>query len=146
MEFKRRGLTAVFIGAAILLAGYVALAQGGETFKARLSPVPIDMTMMSRIAGVGSATATLTGKKLTISGNFSGLRSAATDAHIHRGARGVRGPAILDLTVSKATSGNIGGSLELTAEQIEDLRNSRFYIQINSERASDGNLWGWLLR
>ena len=53
---------------------------------------------------------------------------------------------MLDLTVSKGTSGTIGASIELTAEQIEDLRNNRLYIQINSERASDGNLWGWLLR
>jgi CHRD domain len=146
MKSKRHLLTVAFVSAAILWAGCVVQAQSGETFKVRLSPVPIDAAMMSRIAGSGSATATLTGKKLTISGNFSGLRSAATDAHIHRGAKGIRGPSILDLTVSKGTSGSVSGSLDLTAEQIEDLRNNRFYIQINSERAPDGNLWGWLLR
>jgi hypothetical protein len=146
MKSKRHVWAAVFLGAAILSAAYAAAGQSAETFKVRLSPVAMDATMMARIAGSGSATAMLSGKKLTITGSFSGLRSAATDAHIHRGGKGIRGPAIMDLTVSKATSGNVSGSLDLTPEQIEDLRNSRFYIQINSERAPDGNLWGWLLR
>ena len=34
----------------------------------------------------------------------------------------------------------------LTAEQVESLRKGKLYIQIDSEKASDGNLWGWLLR
>ena len=34
----------------------------------------------------------------------------------------------------------------LTPDQIADLRAGRLYVQIQSERAPDGNLWGWLLR
>ena len=63
---------------------------------------------------------------------------------------GVRGPAILDLTVahaaSGANSGAVNASLDLTPQQIESLRKGRLYIQIDSEKAPDGNLWGWLLR
>ena len=33
----------------------------------------------------------------------------------------------------------------LTAEQIESLKKGRFYVQLSSEKAPDGNLWGWLL-
>jgi hypothetical protein len=58
---------------------------------------------------------------------------------------GVRGPAIFDLTVSAATSGTLSGSVDLTAEQIESLKKGRFYVQLSSEKAPDGNLWGWLL-
>jgi hypothetical protein len=143
---KRRGLLAVGVVAAILLLGHAARAQNGETFKARLSPVPINVTMMANVAGSGSVTATLAGKKLTIAGTFEGLRSPATTAQIRRGPKGIRGPAILDLSVTKAEKGAITGSLDLTPEQIADLRNSRLYVQIQSERAPDGNLWGWLLR
>ena len=147
---KRRGLTVLFVVAAILWVGHTAAAQSGEkspeTFKARLSTVPIDVTMMSTIAGSGSLTAALAGRKLTISGTFEGLRSPATVARLHRGPKGIRGPAIFDLGVTKATSGAISGSIDLTAAQIEDLRNGRFYVQIYSERAPDGNLWGWLLQ
>lgn len=143
---KRRGFTAVWIAAAILWVGHWACAQTGETYKGRLSVVPIDVSMQATVAGSGSLTAVLEGRKLTITGTFEGLRSPATVAHVHRGVRGIRGPAILDLTVSKATSGSVSGSLDLTLAQVEDLRNSRLYVQIDSERAPEGNLWGWLLR
>jgi CHRD domain-containing protein len=146
MKAKRRGFAALWMGAAILWIAQSVGGQSGETFKARLSPVPIDMSMMAAIAGSGSVTAVLVGRKLTISGTFVGLRSPATVARIHRGPKGIRGPAIFDLAVSQATSGTISGSLDLTPTQVEDLRNSRFYVQIYSERAPDGNLWGWLLR
>jgi hypothetical protein len=110
--------------------------------------VPIDATMMSTIAGSGSLTATLAGKQLTITGTFEGLRSPATTAQIHRGMKGIRGPVILDLdlTISKAVKGTLNGSVELTPDQIADLRAGRLYVQIQSERAPDGNLWGWLLQ
>jgi hypothetical protein len=104
--------------------------------------------MMSTIAGYGSLTATLKGKQLTIEGTFEGLRSPATTAQIHRGPKGIPGPAIaeLNLTVTKADKGAVSGTLELTPDQIADLRNGRLYVQIQSERAPDGNLWGWLLK
>jgi CHRD domain len=143
---KRPRSTALRIGAAILWLVHSTCAQSGETFKARLSTVPIDVTMMSTVAGSGSLTAVLAGKKVTITGTFEGLRSPATIASVHRGPRGIRGPAVFDLAVSKATSGTVSGSLELTPAQVEDLRNGRFYVQIHSEGAPDGNLWGWLLR
>ena len=108
--------------------------------------MPIDVTMMSTVAGSGSLTAALAGRKLTVTGTFEGLRSPATVARLHRGPNGIRGPAIFDLGVTKATSGVISGAIDLTAAQIEDLRNGRFYVQLYSERAPDGNLWGWLLR
>jgi len=142
----RQGFTSLCLGAALLWAAQGALPQSGETFKARLSTVPRDATMMAAVAGSGSLTAVLAGTKLTVNGTFEGLRSPATVAHIHRGPRGIRGPAIFDLTVSKATSGSISGSLDLMPAQVEDLRNGRLYVQIHSEGAPDGNLWGWLLR
>lgn len=126
-------------------------AQAPETYKVRLSPVPVDAQTRANIAGIGSATATLVGARLSITGSFEGLRSPAMDAKIHQGpVTGVRGPAILDLTVghaaSGATSGTVAASLDLTPPQIESLKKGQLYIQIDSEKAPDGNLWGWLLR
>ena len=147
---QRHGFMAVWIGALVLWVGHTAAAQGpgtsGETFRARLTTVPVEATMLPTVAGSGSLTAVLAGRKLTITGTFEGLRSPATVARIHLATRGIRGPAILDLTVTKAASGTISGSLDLTPAQVEELRNSRFYVQLHSERAPDGNLWGWLLR
>ena len=143
-----------FIGALILCASigltigaHAGLAQTSDTYKVRLTTVPVDPAMLARVAGHGELKGVLSGNKLTITGNFAGLRSPATEAHIHRGrAKGVRGPAILDLEVSKATSGSVSGSVPLSPEQIDDLKNERLYVQIDSQGAADGNLWGWLLR
>jgi len=122
-------------------------AQTPETYKVRLSPVPVEAQTRANIAGIGSATATLTGTKLSIMGSFEGLRSAAIAAKVHQGpVTGVRGPAILDVTVTHATSGEVKASLDLTPQQIESLKKGQLYIQIDSEKAPDGNLWGWLLR
>jgi hypothetical protein len=125
-----------------------AFAQNAETFKVRLSPVPISVAMMSTIAGTGSLTATLAGQKLTIQGTFEGLRSSATTAQIHRSPKGIPGPAIpnLTLTVTNAMKGTVSGTLELSADQIADLRGGRLYVQIQSQGAPDGNLWGWILQ
>lgn len=130
------------IGFALSLA-----AQAPETYKVRLSPVPVEAKTRADIAGIGAATATLSGSKLSITGTFEGLPSAAVDAKVHQGpVTGVHGPAILDIKVAHATSGMLSASLDLTPQQIESLKKGKLYIQIDSERAPDGNLWGWFLR
>jgi hypothetical protein len=149
MRWGQMAATAAFLTAELLSFASFGAAQNGqnaESFKARLSPVPINISMMSTVAGTGSLTATLVGKQLTIQGAFEGLRSPATTVQIHRGPKGIRGPAILDLTVTMAQKGVVSGTLELTPDQIADLRSGRLYVQIQSERAPDGNLWGWLLK
>jgi CHRD domain len=146
MEKLRRFIPTV-AGAVLLLAAFSAFGQNGETFKARLSTVPVDATMLPTVAGSGSVKAALAGNKLTISGSFEGLRSPATRGSIHIGPqKGIRGPAAHDLTVSKAIAGSVSGSVDLTSSEVQDLRDGRFYVQVDSERAPDGNLWGWLLR
>jgi hypothetical protein len=139
MAFNRR--------VAVALMGLSLAAQSGETFKARLSPLPADARTRADLAGSGSASAVLTGTKLGITGSFEGLRSAATTASLHSAvSAGVKGPAIGDLTISKATSGTISGSIELTPQQLTSLRKGGLYVQIHSEKAPDGVLWGWLLK
>jgi len=130
-----------------VLAVAIAAAQSPKTFRARLAPVAIDAAMKATVTGSGSLTAVLTGSKLTVNGKFDGLRGPATVANIHQGpATGVRGPAILELSVSKAPSGAVSGSFDLTPDQVESLDKGKWYVQIHSEKAPDGNLWGWLLK
>jgi hypothetical protein len=138
-----------FAIAAALSAGAISAQSPPKTFKARLSPVPIDVAMQATVAGTGSISAVLTGTKLAITGAFEGLRSPATIAQVHKGpVKGARGPVAFELTVSKAsdgTSGTLAGTIELTAIQLADLEKGRLYVQVHSEKAPDGNLWGWLL-
>jgi hypothetical protein len=120
-------------------------AQARQRFKARLSTVPVDLAMLATVAGTGSVTAELSGARLTINGTFAGLRSPATVARLHKAPMGLRGPAVSDLAVATATSGAVSGTLTLTNAQLEDLRRSRYYLQIHSEKAPEGNLRGWLV-
>jgi hypothetical protein len=124
-----------------------ATSQNAERFRVRLTTVPMDGGMRNTVAGFGSGTATLAGSKLSISGSFDGLKSPATSAALKSGvARGVRGNPVADLTVSKATKGTITGSVDLTPDQVKGLRDGKFYIEIASEKAPEGNLWGWILK
>jgi hypothetical protein len=123
-----------------------ARAQAPRTYKARLSPLPHTVQMLDTLAGLGSVTATLSGSKLTISGTFDGLPSAATKAELRRGQPGVPGPAFASLTISPATKGTITGTVDLTSAQVQDLQKNWLYVQIYSEKAPDGHLRGWLFR
>jgi hypothetical protein len=139
-------LSALAVSAAATLT---VSAQQAKTYRARLAPVPIDVSMQATVAGSGTVSATLTGTKLAITGSFEGLKSPATTAQLHKGpVRGVRGPAVAELAVGKGadpTSGTITASMDLTQVQVADLEKGRLYVQLQSEKAPDGNLWGWLL-
>lgn len=127
--------------------GLSLAAQSSETFKARLSAMPADARTRADLGGSGSASAAITGAKLTITGSFDGLRSAATAASLHTSVvPGIKGPVVGALTISKATSGTITGSIDLTPQQLASLRKGGLYVQIHSEKAPDGVLWGWLLK
>ena len=145
---RRRSVGVVLVAVALVWFAQAGAAQNSqEKYKVRLSTVPMDGGMREVVAGSGTAAAVLAGTKLTITGTFDGLRSPATAARLHRGlAMGVRGAALADLTVSRGTNGTITGSLDLTPEQLQGLRRGQLYVQISSEKAPDGNLWGWLLR
>ena len=132
---------------ALAVAASLTLAVQAQApqYRGRLSLMPLDIAMQNVIAGSGSATATLKGSTLNIAGTFAGLKTPATVARVHRSAKpGMRGAPIADLTVTTETSGTISGSIELTREQVSDLAAGRFYVQLHSQKAPEGNLWGWL--
>jgi hypothetical protein len=142
-----RPFAAVLSVAAVVWFAPSGAAQNPERYKVRLTTVPMDGGMRNTVAGFGSATATLAGATLAINGTFDGLRSPATAASVHSGAaRGVRGASVAELTVSKAAKGTLTGSINLTPDQVKGLREGRLYIELASEKAPEGNLWGWILK
>jgi hypothetical protein len=133
--------------AGLLLFAAPGASQSPERYRVRLTTVPMDGGMRNTVAGNGSASATLVGTKLSITGTFDGLKSPATSAQVHSGvARGVRGNPIGNLEIAKSTRGSISGSVDLTAEQVKSLREGRLYVEVASEKAPEGNLWGWILK
>jgi hypothetical protein len=136
-------LVALVASTAALPTG--AHAQDGKSYNARLSVVPIDDSMRASVTGTGSATMRLTGTQLVVSGTFEGLASRATVAQIHWAQPGVRGPVLFDLEASKDTRGTLRGTFTLTPAQVAQFERGWFYVQLHSEQAPDGNLWGWAL-
>jgi hypothetical protein len=159
VTLKRSVSVWVGIGLACLVLS--AGAQSGDRYKVRLSPVP---ALTSRGAGIavtgasvagasGNASATLSGKKLSITGTFEKLASAATEAHLFMGpamgARNYGGAPLYNLTVMKdgdGKSGMLSGSFDLTTEQIDALKKGRIYLQVHSEGSPTGHLVGWLVK
>jgi hypothetical protein len=144
---ERRGARRLRWYAVALATATLAFGAAAQTgFKVRLRPVPIEASTAANTIGAGDATASLAGTKLTLRGHFAGLKGAATVAHLHQGpVMGVRGPAIADVTVPAAMSGDFTAEIALTAAQVDALRQGQIYLQIHSATAPDGNLWGWLV-
>jgi hypothetical protein len=145
-----RSVAVAAIAIAVLAVPSPLTAQAGDTYTARLGWVPTTPADRPNVIGKGSATATLSGRKLAIAGTFEGLAAPATVARLHQGiVKGARGAVITDLTVSQGASGKLSGSVDLTAEQVEALKQGKLYIQLHTGKGvpPDGStLWGWFLK
>jgi hypothetical protein len=68
---------------------------------------------------------------LTYSATVNGIAATETTAsHIHRGARGVNGPIVHNLSTTSFSS--IQGSITLSAADVADLRAGNFYFNAHS--------------
>ena len=141
-----------FLAPALFAALAIAQPVLAADYQTNLGPMPLDDETKAVIAGRGEATASYDGRTLTVKGSFHGIPSTVTGAHILVSPiAGVPGKKILDLDVTKATSGTLSGTFKLTGAQAAALKTGKLYIQIDSEKAPDqypwgpkGTLWGWL--
>ena len=133
----------LFCALALVLSATPVLAAG---YDAELDPVPFDPSNRAIVINsIGDASATLEGGTLTVKGNFSNFTSPATGGSLRIGlAKGVPGDAIGSLTVSHARQGEVSGAIKLSSAQKAALDREALYIRIDSEKAPDGNLQGWL--
>ncbi len=111
----------------------------------------------------GSATATLDGDSLTVTGSFMDLRAealnvAGTPAHIHVGGPGENGPVVIALSPvlpEDSLSGTIDDAFDLTelvypkgidADSIKTaFRSGNLYVNVHSEWYPGGEVRGQLL-
>ena len=112
----------LFVVTSTLLFSTITQAQ--EVFRARLSPMPTTPQTVATILGEGEVILTLNGNSLSVEGNFEGMSSAATGAHVHNGPPAQPGPVIHTLEVTQTTGGSVLGELTLTEEQVEALHNN----------------------
>ena len=134
----------------ILLCAATALLLAAPAFaagyEAQLDPAPFDATTRADvIESIGNLTATLEGSTLTVRGTFSNFTSPATAGSFRIGlAKGVPGDAIGTLTVEHARQGSFSGTIRLTSAQMAALKKEALYVRIDSEKAPEGNVQGWL--
>ena len=151
---KRIVFGAAVLFASLLWSDLLSLAQSAQTYKARLSTVPVanargraEIDQSGDVFATANVTGTLVGTKLTVAGTFDNFKHPASIAQIRSGpAMGVRGPVLFDLTVTKATKGTISGTVDLTAAQVDLLKNNRLYVQIHNQNTPEGALWGWFTK
>jgi hypothetical protein len=131
-----------------ILLAVLSLAPlaAAEKYQAYLSAMPFNDATQPLMTGKGSASATLEGDTLSISGSFAGLSGRATKAHLSlsRGP-GIPGDSLVDLTLVGDVAGKVTGQIKLDPSQLVALRGRKLYIQIDSEKVPTGHLWGWLL-
>jgi hypothetical protein len=115
-----------------------------EVFRARLSPMPTTPQTVNEILGKGEVILTLAANTLTITGSFEGMSSTATAAHVHNGPPARPGPVIHTLNATDAPTGEITAQLQLSDDEIAELKANNFYIQIHSINNPLGELRGWV--
>ena len=130
------------IVAAILCAAAPAFAA--ESYQTDIGPTPKNGRQGANVQGRGTVLATLDNNTFSLQGKFSGLSSPATVARLYMGnVMGGTGPAIGDLKIVQAQSGEISGTFTLTPGQVAALKLGKLYVMLNSQSAPTGNLWGW---
>ncbi len=99
-------------------------------------------------AGTGTVTVTLddvTGA-VNLMGQFSGLTSTATMAHIHGPAPvGMEAGIILGLTETGGTSGTVSGSGVFSSTEIADLLAGLHYVNVHSMNFIGGEIRGQIV-
>jgi hypothetical protein len=136
----------------LVIAMACAAPACAADYRASLGPMPLDDETKAVIAGRGDVTAELEGRVLTLKGRFRGLPSAAIRASVFESPyMGVPGKQVLELQVTAGTSGTVSGRFALNGDQAKALRTGRLYVQVDSEKAPPGyvwgpkgTLWGWL--
>jgi hypothetical protein len=135
---SRRLIVAVFC-ASICVPAFAA-----DHYQTDIGPTPKNGRQAASAQGRGMVLATLDNNRFSLQGKFSGLSSPATEAHLSMGnVMGGAGPAIGDLTIAQASSGEISGAFTLLPEQVAALKSGKLYVILDSKSAPKGNLWGW---
>jgi hypothetical protein len=130
----------VFVSVSLAAAALVAC--GGQVFTASLSPAN-EVPPVTTSTGTGTATGTLDGMKLTISGSYSNLSANPTLAHVHSGDAGLNGPVVFNLSFD---AGTLSGSQMLTAEQVTALNEGRLYVNVHTPNNTGGEIRGQLIK
>jgi hypothetical protein len=110
------------------------------TFTANLNGASEVPPNLSDATGIATLIFNEDTNKATLTVPYTGI--TATDAHIHKGAVGVSGPAVFPINVT--ASPLMLSNFTLTSQQEADLKNGLYYVNIHSAAYPDGEIRGQL--
>lgn len=90
----------------------------------------------------GTASLELTGNKLTYTIEVADLSGDVTAAHIHMGKEGEEGDAVHTITFDGMTA---SGSWEMTEEELKNLMDGMYYVNVHTEANPDGEIRGQIV-
>lgn len=130
LQFPRAYLLAVIMGVASfgVSAAEINVTLSGD------QEVPSVTTMAS-----GTAQFTVE-DDMSLSGSVKTEDIKATAAHIHAGAAGKNGPAVIPLTKKGDNEWVVPADTKLTAEQMTELKADRMYVNVHSAAHKGGEI------
>ncbi len=145
-RFTKRWAVLTWVGAGLL--GLIGCGNQTDVATTQLSganEVPAVTTSAS-----GTATATLDGDELEVTGTFSGLGSALQEVsgssiHVHNAPAGQNGPIVFNLIVTVGADGRTGsftGTQKLNNEQQRAFRDGLLYVNVHTVNYMGGEIRG----
>lgn len=165
------GTNGIFSGTAILTAGQEGDLLGGKMYadvhstgtyatgeiRAQLTTTTLGQTeflisTFSAAQQVPPTNSTATGmvnivldkaaRMVYLTGNYTGLNSAATSAHIHKGAAGVSGTTITPLQYTTTSTGTLDTARAITSADVDSILSGKTYIDIHTFTNTLGEIRG----
>lgn len=147
------GMRLCLLGVTVLAVGCPSMdggnggGDGVTAFAARLDGG--QETPSVTTGGTGTGTFTLSDDRtmLSFSITASGLSGPVLTAHFHRGATGVAGPVVHDISdrISEANGQvSLEGTWTLTAGNIEDINDGLIYVNLHTAQHPAGEIRGQL--
>lgn len=107
--------------------------------------------------GSGTVTAVLDGSTLTVTGSYSGLTAAPTAAHVHGpAAAGASAGVVCGLvatdgaaaagTGTVTSTGSACATYTLTAQNLTDLNDGKFYVNVHTDANKGGEIRAQLIK
>jgi hypothetical protein len=144
MRFKRFATRLAVVAGLVATMGMTqALAQ--SVFGDKLGFVARNNANQETILGTGWVRATLDGNVLVVEGQYSGLGSPATAAHIHLAPPGQHGPVVFPLEFTAAADGTLSGTFELNDAQLAELLAHNLYVNVHTQANPGGQIRAWLM-
>jgi len=119
-------------------------AQGATAFRGRLAPLPITQATVNTIRGAGEVRADLQGNRLTLTGSFAGTSTPATGIELRLASPGMNGEVAHRLAAPSTAAGTFEVGVDLTAAEVAALQGTGLYVQVTTERNTEGELRAWL--